>query len=252
VTILSVDLAQKRYADVGVCSLRVAGRGIEVTPVRLAELGLSGAPAPDALAEAIGKLAEQVDARLVLVDGPQAWKDPANGLLHSRVCERRLATPAKTGLPGRCKPATYAGFVTLAVDLFDELARLGWPRLPDPSALRSPGRFALESFPTSAWRSLGLAPLPAKSKTRAGVVEARLAELHRLFPLSVSRPGGLTHDELQALVAGLAGLAVEGYEACGVALAGVPPFELEGSRREGFIVVPVRGAAGVAAFLSRV
>jgi len=242
-SVLSIDLAHRSYADVGVCSLRIAESQIEVAPIRLPALGLTGRPVSAALAKTIAGLAEQAGARLLFIDGPQAWKAPENGLLHSRICERQLATPGKTGLPGFTKPANYAPFIAFAIDLFDKLAELGWPRLPDESALYSSSRFALESFPTSAWRSLGLKPLPGKAKTAAGAVQAKLAELSRLLPISVPDAGDITHDELQALVAGLAGTAVEEHAACGVALAGVPPFELESSWREGFIVNPVRRAA---------
>jgi hypothetical protein len=196
-----------------------------------------------ALAKTIAGLAEQVGARLVFIDGPQAWKAPENGLLHSRICERQLATQGKTGLPGFTKPANCAPFFAFAIDLFDQLAELGWPRLPDETALYSPGRFALESFPTSAWRCLGLKPLPGKARTAAGAVQKKLAELCQLLPISVPDAGDMTHDELQALVAGLAGIAVEGHAACGIAIAGVAPFELESSWREGFIVNPVRSGA---------
>ena len=65
----------------------------------------------------------------------------------------------------------------------------------------------------------------------------------RLLPISVEGAEDLTHDELQALIAGLAGIAVEGHASCAVTLAGVAPFELDGSWREGFIVNPARKAA---------
>ena len=237
-TVLSVDLAHKSYADVGVCSLRFDRHRIDVTPVRLSAIGLSGPPDLGALAKAVAGLAEQLDARLILIDGPQAWKSPDNGLLHCRVCERQLATQGKTGLPGFTKPANYAPFISFAIGLFDRLTEVGWPRLPVESALTSSGRFALESFPTSAWRSLGLKPLPGKANTPAGAVQAKVAELRSLSLISTA--GDLTHDELQALVAGLAGIAVEGHPAYTFALAGVPPFKLEGLWREGFIVNPLR------------
>lgn len=241
-SVLSIDLAHKSYADVGVCSLRVAGRRIEVEPVRLPALGLAGRPSSPVLAKVIAGLAQQLGARLVFIDGPQAWKAPDNGLEHSRVCERALLTQGKTGLPGFTKPANYAPFIAFAVDLFDELAGLGWPRLPNEDALHSANSFALESFPTSAWRSLGCKPLPGKANTPAGAVAAKLAELRSWSPLSIVGDEALTHDELQALVAGLAGLAVEGRPDLGVALAGVAPFELDGTWREGFIVNPTRRA----------
>ena len=170
--VLSIDLAHKSYADIGVCSLRVVESRIGVAPIRLSEFGLTGRPTCVLLAGAIADLAAKLDARLVFIDGPQAWKAPDNGLLHSRVCERQLATQGKTGLPGFTKPSNYAPFIAFAIELFDRLAALGWPRLPDASALASSGRFSIESFPTSAWRSLGLKPLPGKANTPVGMVQA--------------------------------------------------------------------------------
>jgi hypothetical protein len=236
-TVLSIDLAYKRYSDIGVCVLCDAGDRIEIVPIRLVELGLKGAPTIGALAKTLVRLAEHWSARLVLIDGSQAWKSPDNGLPHCRICERALATQGKTGLPGVTKPAGYAAFISFAIELFDELSMLGWPRVPSESALRSQHPFALESFPTSAWRSLGLTPLPAKARTRDGAIQARLEELGKLYP--VSRVA-LTHDELQAVIAGLAGLGIEGHPAYSYTLAGVAPFELDDAWREGFIVNPVR------------
>lgn len=242
-TVLSIDLAHKRYADVGVCSLRVVERQIQAASIRLAAVGLTGRPMPSLLARAIAGLGEQLGARLLLIDGPQAWKAPENGLLHSRVCERQLATQGKTGLPGSTKPANYTPFIAFSIELFDQLATFGWARLSDESALRSSTRFALESFPTSAWRSIGLKPLPGKASTPAGAVQAKFAELSSVFPISIQGAADLTHDELQALVAGLAGVAIEGHSDCAIAVAGVPPFELSGHWREGFIINPARRAA---------
>ena len=40
------------------------------------------------------------DIRVLMLDGPQAWKSRDNGLEHARVSERQLNTACKTGLPG--------------------------------------------------------------------------------------------------------------------------------------------------------
>jgi hypothetical protein len=242
VAVLSVDLAHKRYADVGVCSLRTVDGHIEVEPIRLASLGMTGTPEAIALARTLAECATRLDARLLLIDGPQAWKGPENGLLHCRICERELATQGKTGLPGSTKPGSYVGFIRFAIELFDELGKLGWPRLDAESALNSSNCYALESFPTSAWRSLGLKPLPGKGRTRPGMIQAKLAELRLLLPLAISNADDLTHDELQALVSGLAGIAPEDPLHCSPVLSGVAPYLLDGHWREGFIVNPRRTA----------
>ena len=51
----------------------------------------------------------------MLLDGLQGWKNPANGLKHSRLCERILNTPAKTGILGRVKPVNYTKFVEFSI-----------------------------------------------------------------------------------------------------------------------------------------
>ena len=38
--------------------------------------------------------------RVIVLDGPQAWKSRHNGFEHARTSERQLNTAAKTGLPG--------------------------------------------------------------------------------------------------------------------------------------------------------
>ena len=233
---LSIDLAFRRYGDIGVCALRDTEAGIEVARFRLEDLGLRGQPKADALAKAVAALAGDLGARLVFIDGPQAWKAPDNGLEHARLCERALATPGKTGLPGVTKPANYGPFIAFSIDFFDALSSLGWPRLSSEAGLGSDERFAIESFPTSAWRGLGLQALPGKAKTPPAMIGAKLGELRALCALAC--PDDLTHDELQALVAGLAGVAAEGHVALRCNTVGAPPFELEGTWREGFIVNP--------------
>ncbi len=239
-TVISIDLAYKRYSDIGVAALTQVDEGVSVEVIRLANLGLSGQPAASDLARCLETLAQDRGAQVMLIDGPQAWKSPSNGLEHSRRCERELNTPGKTGLPGNTKPANYCGFIAFSIELFDELASHGWPRLaaidsPDPAC-----RVTIESFPTSAWRKLGLTPLPSKSRATAESIRRKLAELQGLFSLQ-ARPD-LTHDELQAVVAGLAGLALERGDPQGYAGVGCPPVQEDGSWREGFIINPTLAA----------
>jgi hypothetical protein len=71
---------------------------------------------------------------------------------------------------------------------------------------------------------------------------ARLQPLRAVFPLDVA--DFLSHDDRQALVAGLAGVALDEGNAAGVSIAGVPPMRLAGTWREGFIVNPTRKEVG--------
>src|SRR6476619_2786289 len=119
--IISADLAYRTYRDTGIALLQVDGHSIDCTFVDAAGAGLSGSPAPETLAEFLVTLCSELDATVLLLDGPQAWKDPDNGLEHSRLCERALHTPAKTGVPGVVKPGNYLPFVAFAVAVFDAL-----------------------------------------------------------------------------------------------------------------------------------
>ena len=110
--IVSVDLAYKNFADVGVVALhRTASRTVRCDIIPL----LKGRPTPDSLAEQIDHICLERGARTLLLDGPQAWKSPYNSLQHSRVCERQLNTPAKTGEPEVVKPANYTAFVVFSI-----------------------------------------------------------------------------------------------------------------------------------------
>jgi hypothetical protein len=112
--------------------------------------------------------------KVLLIDGPQAWKDPDSELLHCRACERELATPAKTGTQGVAKPHTWIRFVEFSIDVFDYLVKECGAHLAESHRLIAPqsGFLALESFPTSAWRSLQLKPLPGKRKCKlSGITE---------------------------------------------------------------------------------
>jgi Protein of unknown function (DUF429) len=229
--ILSIDLAYKRYADIGVVVMKQEHNSIKC---ELVEVKVGGTPTPEALAEWINGLCLLENIRIVLLDGPQGWKARDNGLLHSRCCERELNTPAKTGEPFSVKPANYGPFVEFSISVYEALASLGWERLSRVGSSSEASRLLIESFPLSAWRSLGIPHLPAKSK-RPGLTWW-IETLQERFALCAS--GSPTHDQLQAMVSGLAGLAIEcnRWDSCDV--AGSPPVSGRGYWYEGFIVNP--------------
>lgn len=135
------------------------------------------------------------------------------------------------------KPATYRTFAEFCVDVYDALCRRGWKRLATQT---QPGagseRILIESYPHAAWRSLGIQPLPSKRRTRVSDLAAGFAALQNLIPLTVNRPPN--HDQLQAIVGGLPGLALEAQEPAGAHFVGEPPRREDGHWREGFIVLP--------------
>jgi len=66
--------------------------------------------------------------------------------------------------------------------------------------------------------------------------------LRSLIPLTTNRPPN--HDQLQALVSGLPGLALDEHNTAGARIVGNPPRREEGHWREGFIVLPVPPVRG--------
>jgi hypothetical protein len=230
--LVSVDLAYKRFADIGVCVIERRARGMRAEFVALTA---AAGEAPDArrVAEACAVLAESRGAELLSIDGPQAWKHPANPSPHSRTCDRVVRAPAKVGAPGEVKPRPYAAFVEFSIALFDALHELGWPRL---ASAGSPRRRAAEVFPHFAWKRLGMPPLPAKAKCTLQRLRAAHRELGKRLSIETNRAPG--HDELQALVAGIAGLALLEGDTSGYELLGEPPRVVNGVWREGLILAP--------------
>jgi hypothetical protein len=272
--VLSVDLAHRRWSDLGIVvldrtptaqspSAAHPGTGSPVQPLFtngasanqeqnnrpdhpisceiIPSLSSGVTPGPvdaDILAGLLNHLSTVRGIRVIMLDGPQAWKSRTNGLEHSRVSERQLNTPAKTGLPGMVKPVTYRPFAEFCLDVYDALCRRGWRRLETKDQPGSPqDRVLVESYPFAAWKSLGLRPLPSKRRTRVSDLAEAYGALRSLIPFTTNRPPN--HDQLQAIVGGLPGLALEERNTAGTRIVGNPPRREEGHWREGFIVLPV-------------
>ena len=118
VPILSVDLASGDYSDIGLVALERVEGSVVIAPIQLGSVGLRGRPEPAALAEFLRSLAAEIGASAIGLDGPQGWKDVNNGCEHSRVCEAKLGTQGKTGLPGSTKPGNYLGFIQFCMSTF--------------------------------------------------------------------------------------------------------------------------------------
>ena len=255
--VLSVDLAFRRWSDLGIVVLngspapsqgaaditKLAGVGpdlAEESPIQCEIIPWNDPGAVDAniLAGRLNHLCGVNNIRVMMLDGPQAWKSLSNGEQHARVSERRLNTAGKTGLPGLVKPATYRAFTEFCVDVYDALCRRGWRRLETREQPGSPQeRVLVESYPHAAWRSLGIKPLPSKRLARVSDLADAFASLRQIVPLAVNRPPN--HDQLQAIVGGLPGLALEAHNTAGAQIVGKPPRREDGHWREGFIVLPV-------------
>jgi hypothetical protein len=257
--VLSVDLAYRRWCDLGIVVLDrqqpspTKAKAGELPPVR-PERAVDPAETPIQCQIVSWNEPGQVDAnilagrlnhfcgvrgiRVLMLDGPQAWKSGNNGLEHARVSERRLNTAAKTGLPGMVKPITYRAFAEFCLDVYDGLCRRGWRRLETRDQPGSPqDRILAESYPHAAWKALGIKPLPSRRRARVSDLAEAFAALQSIVPLTVDRPPN--HDQLQAIVGGLPGLALEEHNEAGAQIIGKPPRREDGHWREGFIVLPV-------------
>jgi len=261
--VLSVDLACRRWSDLGVVVLSRAASPRPNPPINCEILAL-GPPGLDAahgqsgvdqvpidpeidaeiLAGRLNHLCGMRNIRILMLDGPQAWKSAENGLKHARVSERQLNTAAKTGLPGMVKPATYRSFAEFCMDVYDALCRRGWRRLRtrpqsdagEPAAAPRE-RVLVESYPHAAWKSLQLKPLPSKRRTRVSDLAEACAALRAVVPFTTNMPPN--HDQLQAIVGGLPGLALEEHDSLAMRIVGNPPHREQGHWREGFIVLPL-------------
>jgi hypothetical protein len=231
IRILSVDLAYKRHADIGVALLEARADRIVA---RIIDAGLPDPPHSQTLADWVHACAAQHDVAGIAIDGPLGWKAPDTGAEHCRMSEKAVRAPGKTGLPpDGVKPRTYLAFTEFSIALFARLTGHYGYALPGAG----PGeRFVTETFPTAAWRRLGLTPVPGKGRTTPAELAAAVARLGARVPLELDRTPG--HDQLQAVVGGLAPLAWAAGQRDRVTLAGLPPHRLDGSWREGYIMVP--------------
>jgi len=234
--VLSIDLAFKSYKRFGFCVLRGTRTSSHAEFPPLSEFGISGKPNAADFVAGVLRYCSNHGLSVILLDGPQAWKDPQSKLLHCRRCENELFTPAKTGILGSAKPGPALGFVQFSIEVFSLLAENHAELVRQSPVEVSESVLAVETFPTSAWRALGLKPLPSRSKTDRHQIEEYATELSDHFGVTMERIPD--HDELQAVVAGLAGLSILEGNPSGYCLAGSPPIYRDDVRCEGFIVNP--------------
>ena len=238
--ILSIDLAYKSYKDFGFCMLEESGGKVaDVQYLPYKAIGLWGTPQAEAFAQNVLSFCLDHGVSILMLDGPQGWKDPDNGLPHQRVCEKHLNTQAKTGTVGKVKPANFKSFVCFAIDVFGVLHKTGQVLLVKQPKIAMPakGILLIETYPYSAWRSLNIRPLPRKRSCAPERTAQNVHELQRRFHLPETKTP--THDEVSALVGGLAGAAIAAGNSSGYIASGVPPKLMpQGYLLEGYIVNP--------------
>ena len=227
------------YRDIGVALVTYddGGGKHDSLTARAFDVPLSGRPSVAALASWLREMVETHDVRCLCIDGPLGWRSPDTDSPHCRLSERAVRAPGKTGLPpDGVKPRTYLGFTTFSIALFESfLSSADWALPGDPAAVPT-ARVVTESFPTAGWRALGLSPLMAKG--RASVVDVQDAGVRLQARTGITLEQVRTHDQLQAVVGGIAGAWWAAGRTSHVQLAGAAPFRLDGSWREGYIMIP--------------
>ncbi len=236
-SVLSIDLALASFRDVGAALVQATpDGGLTARVIRLPQVGR---PTADALVGWMEEVAERERVRCIAIDGPLGWRGPNTDSPHCRLSERAVRAPGKTGLPpDGVKPRTYLEFSRLSIAIFEQLTERGWHLPTDPTGTDVLGhaRYVTETFPTAAWRAFGLAPLPGKARSTAADVSTGLLRITSALPIHVT--GVTTHDDLQAVVGGIAPAWWMAHATERVSFVGVPPFRLDNSWREGFILVP--------------
>ena len=239
---LSVDLACADYRDIGVALVIADTDGsIESLSARALTVPFGGRPAVEPLARWLRETADAAGAQCLCIDGPLGWKGPDTDSPHCRRSERLVRAPGKTGLPpDGVKPRSYLGFTTFSIALFEALCADGAWALPGQPDARPDARLITESFPTAAWRALGLTPLMAKGRASAADIRDAGDRLQRGTGIVLEGVG--THDQLQAVAGGIAGAWWAAGRDTRVSFAGDPPFRLDGCWREGYIMIPAPSA----------
>ncbi len=234
-SVISVDLAHASYDAVGIVVLTDRTSSFEALPVPAASLGLEGKPDATTLAEALARECLKRGVKTLLLDGPQGWKHPDSELGY-RDCENKLNAQFKTCLPGITKPANALPYIEFSIGVFARLVKCGFSLLGSDHS--EDAGLAMESYPAAAWAALGVDRPPGRRKASKEDLRAALRRVSAEYPVTVD--ADLTHDELQALIAGLAGIAFERGNEDGYTATGAGPALVGGTWREGFIVVPTR------------
>lgn len=214
--VLGIDLACS-WRDTGSALLELDAAGARVLEVRPAAIAWPIVPySPRALASRIDAFARAEGVVAIALDGPQGWRDPARDASErgvGRRCELSARTQGKVGVRPRTYPSTQRRWIEQSIETFTHLLARPGVRLADHVegvGVHGDGYVVAECFPTSAWRSSGLEPLPGKAK-RVDIAPwyAALAARYGLPPVEVE-----SHDDLQAIVAALCAAAIAGASVC--------------------------------------
>ena len=164
--VLSIDLAHKKARDFGICLIeKRKDQALKIKFIPPQEL-INDPPEAAQCAQAIYDYCACHEIAVVFLDGPQGWMHPDSELKDKRRCEKLLNAMAKAGREGQVKPRNFKQFVEFSIAVFSELTRRGVDLVKDPVVQIPDDRLlAAESYPRSAWKKLGIRPLPGKKKT---------------------------------------------------------------------------------------
>jgi hypothetical protein len=234
--ILSIDLASRKYSDNGMAFL--AYGNLQPQYPKATDLGLSGKPQAADFANKVNQFCEQEGVSVLLLDGPQGWKSPKTDIEHMRLCERVLNTPGKTGPIGYVKPKTFLRYIAFSINLFHILrVDYDWSLFAEDWVKQKRKRWIVETFPSSAWLTLGLESLPSKRKTTPRQLSKWRKDLSIATDYKI--PSKITHDELQATVVLPVGQAIVKGNPDGIVVAGMDPIiTRKGDVLEGWIANP--------------
>ena len=234
--ILSIDLASRSYSDNGMALLEHGS--FQPQFPKASDFKLRGKPQVHDFAFAIDQFCRDEKVSVLLMDGPQGWKSPNTKIEHMRLSERVLNTPGKTGLIGYVKPKTFLRYIAFSINLFHILrVDYGWNLFTQDWNQKKNKRWVIESFPSSAWLTLGLQRLPSKRKTTPRQLTKWRKDLSLITDYKL--PSKLSHDELQAAVVLPAGQAISEGDSDRIVLAGMDPIiTRQGDVLEGWIVNP--------------
>jgi hypothetical protein len=208
--VLGIDVASRSWTANGSALIEYDAAGFRrVVPGAVA--WPSGLLTPARLADAIDDFARTHAVDAAALDGPQGWRSPdtpAGTPGVGRRCEYECRTQGKTGVYPVTYPRNQRPWIEFSIQLFDALLARPDVVLADPETTIGAGAAyaVLECFPTSTWRTSGLKPLPGKGKRPALPPFSRALATAYGLPAFVAQ----SHDDLQAVVAALAAVAVTG------------------------------------------
>jgi len=109
VAVISIDLASRRYRDIGIAILEGSVTCVRVKLVQPHERDLDGTPDFDRLVQLCTALATESGASLILINVPKAWRASSSPVEHMRFCERCTFTETQIvsilrGTPLTCLP----------------------------------------------------------------------------------------------------------------------------------------------------